>query len=285
MRFEYLQPGTMKEALALLDQYGKEARVLAGGTDLMLKMEAKVMKPKYVIDISDISEFEYIEPDGNNGLKIGALTTVHDVATSSLVKEKYPLLAQAASLLGSMAVRNVATIGGNLCNAAPSAENAPALLCLMAKAKIVSSKGERVVPLEEFFVGPGATVVAPNEILTEIQIPAPKANARGVYLKHSHRGSIDLSTVGAAVVASFDDKKKCEDIKIALGAVAATPIRAKKAESVLNGKVIDDQLIESAAEAAAADSCCISDVRATEEYRTDMVVAYTRRALQTVVRG
>ena len=283
MRFEYLQPGTMKEALALLDQYGSDARILAGGTDLMLKMEAKVLKPKYVIDISGIAELSYIKPDGNKGLSIGALTTVSDIAKSEVIKKQFPLLAQAAGLLGSMAVRNVATLGGNICNAAPSAENAPALLCLNAKVKIVGPKGERVIPLEEFFTGPGATVLAPNEILVEFQIPAAKPNARGVYLKHSHRGSIDLSTVGVAAVASFDGNKKCEDVKIALGAVAATPIRAKKAEGMLKGKTLDEKTIEAAACAAAEDSSCITDVRASAEYRADMVIAYTRRALQMVM--
>ncbi len=285
MRFEYLQPGTLKEALALLDQHGKDARILAGGTDLMLKMEAKALKPKYVIDISGIVELSYIKPDSDKGLKIGSLTTINDIAKSEIVKKQFPLLAQSASLLGSVAIRNVATIGGNICNAAPSAENAPSLLCLQAKVKIVGPKGERVVPLEEFFTGPGATVLAPNEILVEFQIPAAKANARGVYLKHSHRGSIDLSTVGAAVVACFDSKKQCEDIRIALGAVAATPIRAKKAEGVLKGKVIDEQTIEAAANAAGEDARPIADVRASKEYRTDMVIAYTRRALQMVMPG
>lgn len=285
MRFEYLQPETMKEALALLDQYGADAKVLAGGTDLMLKIEAKVVKPKYVIDISGIAELNYIKPDGNKGLRIGSLATINDIAKSKIIKEQFPVLAQAAGLLGSMAIRNVATLGGNICNAAPSAENAPALICLQSMVKIVSPKGERVVPLEEFFTGPGATVLAPNEILVEFQIPAVRPNTRGVYLKHSHRGSIDLSTVGTAVVASFDDKKQCQDVRIALGAVAATPIRAKKAESMVKGKMLDEKTIEAAACAAAEDSCCITDVRASAEYRTDMVTAYTRRALQMVMPG
>ena len=282
MQFEYLQPESLKEALALLDKYGAEARVLAGGTDLMLKMEAKVLKPKYVIDISGIDELNYIKSEGN-GLRIGSLTTINDVAKSPLVKKQAPMLAESASLLGSMAIRNVATLGGNICNAAPSAENAPALLCLSTKVKIAGPKKERVVPLEEFFTGPGMTVLEPNEILMEFQIPAAGPNTREVYLKHSHRGSIDLSTVGVGVLAVLNGKNQCEDIKIALGAVAATPVRAKSAEAVLKGKVVDEELIEASANAATGDSCCITDVRASEEYRTDMVRAYTKRALTMVM--
>jgi len=283
MEFEYLQPKTLKEALALLAQYGKDAKLLAGGTDLMLKMDANVIKPKYVIDISGIRELNNIEPDGKNGLRIGSLATINDVAKSPLVKKEAPILAQAAGLLGSMAIRNVATLGGNICNAAPSAENAPPLLCLLATVKIIGPKKERVVPLEEFFTGPGTTILATNEILAEFLIPGMKPNGRGVYLKHSQRGSIDLSTVGVGMLAFFNDQRKCEDIRIALGAVAPIPIRARKAEEVVKGKVLDEALAEVAAEAAAEDSCCITDVRSSEEYRTDMVKVFTKRALSMVI--
>lgn len=285
MRFEYFQPGTLKEALALLEQYSTDARVLAGGTDVMLKIESKVLKPKYVVDISGIAGLDHIESNGNGDLRIGALATVSDVAKSPIINKQFPVLSQSASMLASAAIRNVATLGGNICNAAPSAENAPALLCLSAKVKIVGPNKERVVPLEQFFTGPGSTVLNSDEILVEFQIPAADTNARGLYLKHSQRGSIDLASVGVGVLALFDNNKRCQDIKIALGAVAPTPIRAKKAESVLKDKVIDEALVEAAAQAAAEDSCCIDDVRASKEYRTDMVVAFTRRALRMVMPG
>jgi carbon-monoxide dehydrogenase medium subunit len=284
MRFEYLQPTTIKEAFALLDKYQGEAKVIAGGTDLMLKMRAKVFNPKYVIDISGIAGLDHIDTDGKKGLRIGCLTTIRDLETSQIINQQFPVLAQAASQLGSVAIRNVATIGGNLCHAAPSAECAPALLCLLAKAKIAGPKKERVVPLEEFFTGPGTTVLAKNEILVEIQIPENKPNTKGVYLKHSQRGSIDLATVGVAAMATFEpDKKQCQDVKIALGAVAPTPIRARQAENILRGKNIDDAMIVASAEAAADESCCITDVRASEGYRKEMVKVFTKRAISMLV--
>ncbi len=283
MRFEYLQPKTIKEALALLDKYREDAKIIAGGTDLMLKIRAKTLNPKYVIDISDIAGLNNIETDSKKELRIGSLVTIRDIEKSPLINQQFLVLAQAARQLGSMAIRNVATIGGNLCHAAPSSECAPALLCLSAKVKIVSPKKERIVPLEEFFIGPGNTILAKNEILVEIQIPASKPNTKGVYLKHSQRGSIDLATVGVAAVATFEsDKKQCLDIKIALGAVAPTPIRARQAENVLRGKIIDEALISASAEAAAEESRCITDVRASEEYRKEMVRVFTKRALNMI---
>jgi carbon-monoxide dehydrogenase medium subunit len=284
MRFEYLQPTTINEALALLDKYQGDAKIIAGGTDLMLKMRAKVFNPKYVIDISGIAGLDNIGTNGKKGLRIGSLTTIRDIETSKTINQQFSVLSQAASQLGSVAIRNVATIGGNLCHAAPSAECAPALLCLSAKATIVGPKKERIVPFEEFFLGPGTTILAKNEILLEIQVPISKPNTKGVYLKHSQRGSIDLATVGVAVVVTFEpDKKQCIDIKIALGAVAPTPIRARQAENILKGKTFDETRISASAEAAAEESCCITDVRASEEYRKEMVKVYTKRAISMLV--
>jgi len=284
MRFDYLQPSTVDECVGLLAKHGKNAKIIAGGTDLMLKTRARMVNPKYVVDVGDINDLRRIADDGVKGLRIGSCVTVREVESSPLVKERYQLLATAAGLIGSVGIRNVATIGGNICNASPSAETLPALLCLSAEVRIVGPKGERMVPLGEFFVGPGATVLGQDELLTEVLIPAPKPGTKGVYLKNSPRGSIDLAIVGVAAVGTFDPASKaCTEIKVALGAVAATPIRAKNAEKILQGKVFDDALIAAAAQAAADEARPINDVRASAEYRREMVRVFTRRALETLL--
>jgi aerobic carbon-monoxide dehydrogenase medium subunit len=282
MRFQYLEPKTLEEAADLFSRYNGKAKVIAGGTDLMVRIKNKLIKPEYVIDLEAIPGLAKIKYDDAQELTIGALAKVSAVETSPLIKRHYPLLAEAAGRLGSVAVRNLATIGGNLCNAAPSADNAAALLCLSAKVKISGRQGARVIPLEEFFLDPGETALGKGELLTEIQVPVPAPDTKAVYIKHSLRGGADLALVGVAVLAVFD-KDVYRDIKIALGAVASTPIRAKKAETVLKGNKFDEKLIERCASAAAAESCCISDVRASAEYRQEMVEVFTRRALRSIM--
>lgn len=171
IKFTYLEPKTTEEAISLLDKHGDKARVIAGGTDLLIQVRNKVINPKQVIDIGYISSLDYIDYDDNRGLRIGALTTIRALETSAMLQKRYPVISQAASQLGSFAIRNVATIGGNLCNAAPSAETAPALMALSASARIIGPNGEGIVPLEDFFTGPGTTVLEKGELLVEIQVP------------------------------------------------------------------------------------------------------------------
>ena len=184
--------------------------------------------------------------------------------------------------MASMAIRNVGTIGGNLCNAAPSADTAPALIGLGARVKILGSEGERIVALEDFFTGPGTTILKTAELLVEIQVPVLAVNTKAVYLKHSMRGAIDLAIVGVAAVIAMDGEL-CQDARVVLGAVAPTPIRAKQAEEVLRGKRIDDALIEKAAQAASAESRPITDVRSSAEYRREMIKVFTRRAVREAI--
>ncbi len=273
-----MEPASVAEALSLLASYGGRARALAGGTDLLVQIRNKAVKLEYVIDISLIPGLGYIRFDDKNGLALGALTTVRSLERSAELQQRYPVLSQAAGQLGSMAIRNVATIGGNLCNAAPSAENAPSLLGLDARVKIIGPESERTMPLEDFFTGPGKTALRPGELLTEIQVPPPAPHTRGVYLKHSIRGSIDLAITGVAAIVTLDGRV-CRDVKIALGAVAPTPLRARKAEEVLRGEKVTPALVEKAAAAAAEQCRPISDVRASAEYRREMVRVLTRLAL------
>ena len=282
MRFQYLEPKTVKEACSLLSKYDGKSMLIAGGTDLMVKIKNKALKPEYVIELEGIPKLDYIKFTKKNGLTIGALTKISSIENSLVVKENYPMLAYAAGMLGSMAIRNMATIGGNLCHAAPSAENAPGLLCFEARLKIAGHKGERVIPIAEFFVGPGKTILRKSEILVEIQVPPPKPGTKAIYFKHSPRGSVDLAIVGVAVVATFDGDI-VEDIKIGLGAVAPTPMRAVRAEAIVNGRKLTETLIEKCAIKAAEEARPISDVRGSSEYRKEMVAVYTRRALKSFI--
>jgi len=282
MRFNYLEPATIEEAVSLLGKYDGKAKVVAGGTDLMVQIRDKLIAPEYVVDIGYVSGLDCIDYDEAQGLRIGALTTIRTIEKSGKIFQVYPAISQAAGLLGSMAIRNVATIGGNLCNAAPSADTAPALIGLSAKGKIIGPDGEKLVSLEEFFTGPGCIVCEPGELLVEVQVPVPPPGTKGVYLKHG-RSAIDLATVGVAVIMTLEPGVVCRDVKIVLGAVAPTPMRAKKAEEILRGKKVEPALIEKSAQVAADEARPITDVRASAEYRKEMVKVYTRRAIAQLV--
>lgn len=282
MRFNYLEPATIEEAVSLLFKYNGKAKAMAGGTDLLVQIRNKNIKPEYVVDIGYIPGLDYISYDKKQGLKIGALTTIRAIEKSDKLRQMYPVISQAAGLLGSVAIRNVATISGNLCNAAPSADTAPPLIGLSAKARIAGHGGERLISLENFFTGPGKTVLKAGELLLEIQVPVPPPDTKGVYLKYG-RSAVDLATVGVAVIITLESGGVCRDVRIVLGAVAPTPMRAKKAEEVLRGKRIEPALIEEAAQTASGEARPITDVRASAEYRQEMVKVFTRRAVEQII--
>ena len=279
MRFNYLEPRTIKEAVSLLIRYQGMAKVIAGGTDLLNQIRLKMIKPEYVVDIGYIPGLDYIKYDSEGQLSIGALATIRSLEMSAEIQRHHPVISQAASLIGSMAIRNVGTIGGNLCHASPSAETAPSLIGLGARVKVVGPDGERTVELEKFFTGPGQTVLQTGELMVEIQVPPMPSDTKGVYLKHSTRGTVNPAIVGVAAIVAMDGER-CKEIKLVLGAVAPTPIRAKKAEEILRGEEIDDTLIEKAAQAASDESRPITDVRASADYRKEMVKVFTRYALR-----
>jgi len=281
MRFQFLQPLTIQEATALFAEYDGEAKVIAGGTDLINLIRTKAIRPPYVVDIGRIPGLDHVRYDANGALIIGALAIIRNLETSNDVKQRHPVIAQAAGQLGSVAIRNVGTIGGNLCHASPAADTAPALIALGAKAKIIGPAGERTVVLEDFFTGPGQTVLQRGEILAELYVPPMSPDSKGVYLKHASRGAADLAIVGVAAVATMD-RGICRNAKIALGAVGPTPMRARNAETLLEGKETSDALIGQAAEAAAAESRPITDVRASADYRREMVQVFTRWAIRRV---
>jgi aerobic carbon-monoxide dehydrogenase medium subunit len=280
-RFDFLSPKTIEEAIVLMNQYGQKAKVIAGGTDLIPQMKRGELKPNYVLSLNQIESLRKIQFTKEAGLKLGALCTIAEIEKSKVIREEYPVLAQAASALGSIEIRNRGTVGGNLCNAAPSADMAPSLLVLGARAAIASSKGERVVPLEEFFVGPGKTVLETHEILVRLEVPAMKPRSAGEYIKLGIRKAMDIAVAGVAAVLSLDAGHGfCVEAKLALGAVAPTPMRAGKAEKALEGKKIDLEVMELAAKSASEEASPITDIRASEVYRRAMVRVLTRRAIK-----
>lgn len=276
---EIYQPASITEASAIVKEKGPGGRFLAGGTDLVIAMKEKGLSPKYVVDLKRVPNLSGIHEEADGSLTIGALTTMREVETSPLVCKRFPFLAQSAAEVGSIQIRNRATIGGNMANATPSADVAPALLALEAKAKIASAAGERTLNLEEFFKGPGQTVMLPEEILTAIVIPATHPKLVGEYIKFSPREMMDLAYVGVAVALVLDGKKRCDSARIALGAVSPTPMRARKAEAVIEKQILTEELAERAGEEAAKECKPISDVRSSAEYRRAMVGAMTKRAL------
>ncbi len=280
-KFDHLEAKTIEEACSLLAKYKGKARVIAGGTDLLVSMKGREISPQYIINIKAIPNLDGINYSRKDGLVIGAMTTLAAIESSPIIGERFPILSYAAHQTGSPHIRNIGTIGGNLCNAAPSADMAPSLIGLGAKAKIKGLKGERIVTVEEFFLGPGLSILKAGEILTEIQVPNPLPHTRGVYLKLPARTAIDIAVVGVAVVVTLDTKGiNIADAKIVLGAVASTPIRARQAEDIIKGKALDDELIQKAAQAAADEAKPISDVRGSASYRKEMVKVLTNRALK-----
>jgi carbon-monoxide dehydrogenase medium subunit len=285
MRFEYLEPESIEEALTILSQYQGKSKIIAGGTDLMLQMRNKAIRPEYVVDITRIPGLDYITFDDQQGLRLGALTTIRGLETSVELQRKYPVISQAASQLGSVAIRNVATVGGNLCNALPSAETSQALLALSAQVRVVGPGGERTIPLEGFFTGVGKTLLQPDEILLEILVPESLPHTSGIYIKHSPRGPIDLAIVNITVLMTMEqDHRVCRDVKIVLGAVSPTPLRAKKAENMLKGKRVDGALIDRAAQVASDEANPRrGSIRGSFEYKKEMVKVLTGRAIKEVI--
>ena len=283
--FEFYQPATLAEASRLLRENGPGGRFLAGGTDLVIAMKEKGLLPKYIVDLKRVPGLSGIREDNDGTITIGALTTMYAVETSPVITKKYPFLAQSAAEVGSIQIRNRATIGGNMANATPSADVAPSLIALNATAKIVSSSGERTVPMEEFFRGPGQNAMNADEILTEITIPKTGPQLVGEYIKFSPRDMMDLAYIGVAVAYNLANDKKCGQVRIVLGAVAPTPIRAKNSEALLEGKVLTEELATQVGDEAARESKPISDVRSSADYRRAMVAVMTKRAILNAAVG
>ncbi|MGZ8532402.1 MAG: FAD binding domain-containing protein [Candidatus Binatia bacterium] len=284
--FDFYQPATLQEASRLLKDNGPGGRFLAGGTDLVIAMKEKGLLPKYIVDLKRVPGLAGIRENSDGSITLGALTTLYTIETSALIKRKYPFLAQSAAEVGSIQIRNRVTIGGNMANASPSADTSPALIALNATGKIASASGERTIKMDEFFKGPGQSVMNADEILTEVTIPKTAANLVGEYIKFSPREMMDLAYVGVAVAYNLGaSDRKCTGVRIVLGAVAPTPIRAKRAEAALEGQILSAALAENAGQIAAEEAKPISDVRSSADYRRAMVGTMTKRALLNAAAG
>jgi CO/xanthine dehydrogenase FAD-binding subunit len=276
--FEYLEPKSLQQALEWLNTHRGRARVLAGGTDLYLRLRKGVFLPDYVIDLKRVPGLDYVTHNRGGGVQIGP-TTLHDeVARSSLIQQLYPALAEAAFWVGSVQTRNRGTVVGNLCNASPAADTAPALLSYGAQVKIASTEGERTIPLEEFFVGPGKTALQDNELVAEVILPAPQPHSGAAFFRRT-RTAMDIAVVCGAAMLQLSNGS-CGNARIALGAVGPIPLRATRAEAALQGQALTDQVIEEASRLASEEARPIDDVRSTAEYRREMVRVLTRRGLR-----
>jgi carbon-monoxide dehydrogenase medium subunit len=282
-RFCYYEPKTIEEACSLLSQFGEDAKVLVGGTDLLPRMRRGLMAPSYIVNIKKIPGLDSITEEPESGLRIGALVTLAELAGNPVIRDKFPMIRTAANSIGSLQVRNLATLGGNLCNAAPSADMAPPLLAMESTVKIAGLKGQREISVEDFFVGPGEVKLEQGELLIEIHIPFPPLHAKQIYVKHSVRRSMDIALVGVAVCLCLDEKSGvCREARIALGAVAPTPIRAKVAEKMILGKALKEIPLSSIGEMVSSEASPISDVRGSAHYRSEMVSSITIRALKSL---
>lgn len=282
--FEYAAPSTLAEALRALRDARGEARPLAGGTDLIAQMKAGRRQPDLLLDTKRIAQCRRLAVD-RAGLHIGAAVACSDIAEHPEVRERFPLLVQGCKLIGSVQIQNRASLGGNLCNAAPSADTAPPVICLGGKVRIAGPKGTREVPVEEFFTGPGKTVLAPDELLVEIAVPLPPAHSAGDYQRFTPRAEMDIAFAGVGAFLVMDPRTgRCTAARIALAAVAPTPVRATSAERALEGQRITASAIGEAAERAAESARPITDHRASAEYRRELVKALARRALSNCAR-
>jgi carbon-monoxide dehydrogenase medium subunit len=307
-KFDYLRPQTLEEALSLLNQHGKKAKLIAGGTDVIVLIKQKAMMPEVLISLRGIPGLDQIRYDG--ALKIGPMVTHRDIEKSEVIRKEFSALTDAVDVLGSIQIRNVATIGGNVCTAAPSADTATPLLVLGTQVKIKNLTEERTVPIEGFFTGPGETILKKGEMVTELIIPKPLPNTGSAYWKLQRRLALDLPILGVSVLLSLDkgtvscsdmlcttspissilhtmekDELTCKEIRIALGVAAPTPIRALKAENLMRGKKISDELLEEVANTASVEAQPRDSIRGEAWYRKDLIrVLVKRMAMKSIER-
>jgi aerobic carbon-monoxide dehydrogenase medium subunit len=278
-----VRPDTLAEALAQREQYASDGLPIAGGQSLLVLLRNKLIDPKVLIDLERPGELHGLQ-QRTDGMSIGAMTTIHNLASSPEVRAAIPILTQAASKVGSTAIRNLGTIGGNLCHNEPGADLPPALLALNAVVELRSRKGTRKVPLPEFFRGYFETTIAPDELLCRVEIPVLPNRGSAVYLKHAI-SSEDLAIAAVAVVLIPDEQQppRAREIRIGLGGVAPIPFRSSKAENALSGVALDDSAIRAAGEIASSEADPMTDLHGSADYRRKMVKVLVRRAISAAI--
>lgn len=275
--FDYLAPATIDEAIAALAEHGDDAKILAGGQSLIPAMRFRLASPATLIDINGLGDLDYVrEVDGH--LAIGAMTREHTLETSALIAASYPLLYDAAGVIADPLVRNRATVGGNLAHADPANDHPAVMLAYEARVIAQGASGTRAIAIDDFFVGLFETALAPNELLTEIRVPAPRAGSGGAYLKFERKVG-DYAVAAVAVQLTLSDNR-CSAIRIALTNVSPVPMRSRQAEQALIGQELTDDLLEVAGRAAAVECDPSSDLRGAAEYKRDLVRVLTKRAIR-----
>jgi aerobic carbon-monoxide dehydrogenase medium subunit len=275
--FEYYAPTTMEEAIRLLKQLGPEAKILSGGMSLIPLMRLRLAAPRYLIDLNRIAGLAYIK-EADGFLRIGALTREAELESSDLLRSRYPILVETASVIGDPLVRNRATIGGNLAHGDPANDHPATMMALGAEVVATGPTGERKIPITSFFTGFYATTLDPDEILTEISIPMPPPHSSGTYVKRERKVG-DFATAGVAAQVTLGRGDVCEQVRIGLTNVGPVPIKARQAEEVIRGKKVEPEAVRQAAQLAAEESQPIPDLRGSAEYKRDLVRVLTIRAL------
>jgi carbon-monoxide dehydrogenase medium subunit len=275
--FEYLRPQTILEAIALLERYADDAKILSGGQSLIPMMKLRIARPAYLIDINRISGLSYVQEEGGV-LKIGGLTREAELESSPTVRAKYPILIDTAHVIADPQVRNLATVAGNLAHGDPANDHPATMLALGAQVVATGSHGQRVIPIEEFFLSLFSTALQPGEILTEIRVPVPPPHSGGAYFKLERKVG-DFATAAVAAQVTVDDDGVAKRVGIGLTNVGPTPIQAKKAQDFLSGKKLDEANIRQAAQFAADEAQPSSDLRGPAEYKRGLVKELAKRAL------
>lgn len=274
--FEYLRPRSIEEVLQLMARHQEKAKLVAGGTDVMVQWKKRVISPAYLISLRNVEGLNFL--DFSDGARIGSATPHRTLELSREIRELFPAIHDAVSGLGSVQVRNSATIGGNICNAAPSADTAPPLLVLDAVVNIVSLEGTRSVAIQDFFAGPGRTALHAGELVTEFVLPKPLPGTGTAYWKHTRRRAMDLPILGVAVLMSLEeDLKTCCKARVALGVAGPIPMRARKAEAFLEGKAIDDTVLSQAGSIASEEASPRTTIRGSSWYRKEIIQVLVRR--------
>jgi aerobic carbon-monoxide dehydrogenase medium subunit len=278
--FDYQAPTRLDEALALLKQHGDDARVIAGGTALVIMMKQRLVQPQVLVSLRRLPELEQVRSD-NGSLHLGATATHRSVETSPVVRERWPLLAETYRHVATVRIRNMATVGGGIVHGDPNQDPPPALIALGATARLRSESGEREVPLQSFFLDYYETDVQPGEILTEIVVPEQPRDAGWAWVKFLPRTADDYATVSVACLVSLEPgTNRCREARIALGSAATTPVRADAAEAALQGQELTPERLREAAQLVAGQVDPLSDFRGSSDYKRDMAVVWTRRALE-----
>jgi carbon-monoxide dehydrogenase medium subunit len=276
--FDYRAPETVEDVLALRQEFGDDALLMNGGLMVVILLRERLARPRVILSLSEVSELQGI--DANGSLRIGATVPYREITKSQVVRDFSPLLAEACGHVGSPAIRNMGTLGGNVCYGDGASDSAPALLALDAVAVARGPGGERRIPLSEFFYGIFSTALDDEEILTEIHIPRPPAGTRTRYTKFTSASAESYSTVTVATAVNLDEADRCSDVRIGLGSVAPYPMRATAAEDLLRGQRLTRELIAEAAEAAAAETDPSSNAQGSAEYRRAMTAVWVRRLLE-----